>query len=206
MHGHSALLLAAAIIFLAPAAESRCACQGPPGAIEEMTQKAASAARRLPSEGDRQIAAGMRAKGLLDDAAQYYRSAAAKAEAEAAEAKTQPKSASEVEQVALHSAAIHREAASFFAHRGDAQSAAINWELAINNELAVHKINTGLATEYGTVARLYEQAGKLDKAAELYKKQADTLAAVHGRYDSGTQFALSEFSRVSRRAKASSQM
>jgi hypothetical protein len=199
MHKAASTALLTILIAAAPAF-SRCACEGPQTSLDDQTQKAASAARQLPSEGDRSIARSFRSKGLPADAEQYYRSAATKADSEVTAAKTGMTGASELEQIALHSAAVHREVASFFNQKGDAATAAVNWEMAISDEQAAHKTNADLSTEYGTVARLYEQAGKLAKAAEMFKRQADMLAAAHGRYDASTQFALSEYARLTRRA------
>jgi tetratricopeptide (TPR) repeat protein len=200
MYKTSCAFLFALTLTVAPAF-ARCACEGPQTPVEEFAQKAVSAARKMPSESDRTIARNFRMQGLLEDASQYYRSAATKAASEVEAARANVNSAAEVEQIALHSAAVHREAAAFFSQKGDAATAAQNWESAINDELAAHKMNNDLATEYGTVGRLYEQAHQINKAAEMFKKQADTLSANHGRYDAGTQFALSEYNRLSRLAK-----
>lgn len=180
---------------------ARCACEGPEPPGEDLQQKAADSARKLPSEADRQLARNLRMKGLGSDAAPYYRSAASKAAAEVEAARADLQSANDLEQTALHSAAVHREVASYFSVLGDAATAASNWESAINDELIAHKVNADLATDYGTVARLYEQAHNFSKAADMYKKEGDALAALHGRYDQSAQFAYGEYSRLTRKVR-----
>jgi len=178
-----------------------CSCENRTS-FDDLSQQAATAARRLPSETDRLLARDFRKQGMPIDAAQYFRSASTKATAEAETARTGISTAADLQQTALHSASVHREVSSFFLQQGDAATAATNWEAAINDELLAHKSNRDLGTEYGTVARLYEQAGNPSKAADLWKKQADTLSATHGRYDADVQFALSEYNRLMKKKLA----
>lgn len=197
------IALATFMLLASQPAFAGCACMAPATPQEDMQQKAADSARKLPSEADRQLARNLRMKRLVADAAQYFKSAASKAALEVEAARTDLKSANDLEQTALHSAAVHREAASYFASEGEAAIAAENWESAIANELMAHKPNADLATEYGTVARLYEQAKNFAKAADMYKKQGDMLASLHGRYDHNAQFAYGEYTRLTRKLRAS---
>jgi hypothetical protein len=127
-----ALTLAAFIV--SPSSSlAKCACEDK-SSLDSVTQQAMNAAFKLPSEADRSLARNLRKQGLPVDAAQYYLSASSKAAVEIADARskmaatTAATSASDLEQISLHSASIHREAASFFTQQGNAKDAAINWE------------------------------------------------------------------------------
>lgn len=196
-------LFAFSLLAINSPADARCACLDKTKSSQDNIE-AASAARRLPSEADRTIARDFRTKNMLVDAEQYYQTAATKATNELAESQEKLKQAAplvtfpEHQQLALHSADIQREAASFFRQRGKMAEAAAIWEQAIASELAGNKQSKNLGTEYGTLARLYESAGRPNKAAEIYQKQIEVLAATKGRYSSEAAFAQAEVNRLRR--------
>jgi hypothetical protein len=190
-------------------ADAKCNCENK-NSLDKFSEQEAEAARRLPSEADRQLARDFRNKGLMVDAAEWYQSASKKAAGELADVKAKSSEASasttaaNLQQIALHSAAVQREASSFLRQQGKLLESAAAWEHAITAEVLAEKTGAAdLSTEYGTLARLYESAGKPAKAAELYRKQITVLAASKGRYSSEAAFAESQYRRLTGKAAAS---
>ncbi len=187
-------------LFMGHLSASACACQGKIS-LDQFSKQEAEAARRLPSESDRNIAREFRNNGMFMDAAHWYRQASDNAAVEVTQyqeklqQQSQDVTAPALEQLALHSAGIHREASSFFRQCGKVSETATTWEQAIAAEIAANK-QSDLATEYATIAKLYESAGQPTKAAAMYKKQIEILAASKGRYSREASLAQSELKRL----------
>jgi uncharacterized protein HemY len=189
------LILAACLLTEIPA--YGCACQNKSRATRSTEPLSVTA--RLSSESDVSIAREFKDKEMFVDAQQWYQNAITKADYEAYDARMRvgkgQMSASEFQQVVLHAATIEREASSFFRNHGKLAEAASSWEKAIAAEALAQKRTTN-ATEYGTLARLYEQAGVINKAAEMYRKQMEVLTLSNGKNSVEAAFASSEYKRL----------
>jgi tetratricopeptide (TPR) repeat protein len=134
---------------------------------EAMRQQREVTLKRLPSEGDRQLARSFNQQGLVQDARTYFQSAV-------------QKTASENEY--LHAADIMREFARFQRKHGQFGAAAKILEQAVENEIKANRPDLNLETEYSQIAALYVLVGDHANAAQAYKHLLSVRETTKGRY------------------------
>lgn len=134
---------------------------------EALRQQREVTLKRLPSEGDRQLARSFNQQGLVKDAQVYFESSVKRAEAE---------------NEYLHTADIQREFARFHRKHGQFAAAAKLLEQAVENEIKAKRPELNLENEYTQIAALYVLVGDHASAAETYKRLLSVRETTKGRY------------------------
>ena len=151
---------------------------------EAMRQQREITLKRLPSEGDRQLARQFNQQRLPQDAQTYFESAVKKA-------------AGETEY--LHTADIQREYARFQRKQGQFGAAAKLLEQAVENEVKANRPDLNLENEYSQIAALYVLVGDHANAAETYKRLLAVRETTKGRYSPEAAEAQAAYSQAIKR-------